>query len=138
MLLQGVGDRTCCCCCYCLWAGLGWAGLGGCGCWCERRTLEMVRAGLHWSFKMSRQMLPWLLTLGWYTLVWNATWADTQTQKRGVRSSCTGARKVSLAVAWLHGMTNRGRQAGCCAEVTVAGRSLAPGCTASLLAKWTA
>ena len=32
-----------------------------------RRTLEMVSAGLHCSFKMSRQMLPWLLMLGWYT-----------------------------------------------------------------------
>jgi hypothetical protein len=29
------------------------------------RTLEMVNAGLHWSFKMSRHMLPWLFTLGW-------------------------------------------------------------------------
>jgi hypothetical protein len=56
-------------------AGLGWCeGCSGCSGWCGGRTLEMVRAGLHWSFKMSRQMLPWLLTLGWYTLVWNATW----------------------------------------------------------------
>lgn len=33
----------------------------------RRRTLEMVSAGLHCSFRMSRQMLPWLLMLGWYT-----------------------------------------------------------------------
>ena len=32
-----------------------------------QRTFEMVSAGLHCSFKMSRQMLPWLLMLGWYT-----------------------------------------------------------------------
>ena len=31
----------------------------------ESRTLEIVSAGLHWSLRMSRQMLPWLLTLGW-------------------------------------------------------------------------
>lgn len=37
------------------------------------RTLLMVSAGLHWSFKISRQMEPWLLTLGWYTLVWKET-----------------------------------------------------------------
>lgn len=29
----------------------------------------MVSAGLHCSFRMSRQMLPLLLMLGWYTLV---------------------------------------------------------------------
>ena len=32
-----------------------------------QRTFEMVSAGLHCSFRMSRQMLPWLLMLGWYT-----------------------------------------------------------------------
>lgn len=31
------------------------------------RAFEMVSAGLHCSFRMSRQMLPWLLMLGWYT-----------------------------------------------------------------------
>ena len=31
----------------------------------ERRTLEMVNAGLQLSFKMSRQMTPWLLILQW-------------------------------------------------------------------------
>ena len=36
-------------------------------------TLDMVRAGLHCSFKMSRQMLPLLLIFGWKTLVLNAT-----------------------------------------------------------------
>jgi len=36
-------------------------------------TLETVRAGLHWSFRMSKQIEPWLFTLGWYTLVWKAT-----------------------------------------------------------------
>jgi hypothetical protein len=39
----------------------------------EIPTLEIVRAGLHWSFKMSRQMLPLLLIFGWNTLVRNAT-----------------------------------------------------------------
>ena len=31
----------------------------------DNRTLEMVKAGDHWSFKMSKQMLPLLLMLGW-------------------------------------------------------------------------
>ena len=33
------------------------------------RTFEMVRAGLHCSLRMSRQMLPWAFTFGWYTFV---------------------------------------------------------------------
>lgn len=36
-------------------------------------TLETVKAGLHCSFKMSRQMLPLLLIFGWKTFVLNAT-----------------------------------------------------------------
>ena len=39
----------------------------------ESSTLEMVSAGLHCSFRISRQMLPLLLILGWKTLVLNAT-----------------------------------------------------------------
>jgi hypothetical protein len=39
----------------------------------DSSTFEIVRAGDHWSLRMSRQMLPWLLTLGWYTLVWKLT-----------------------------------------------------------------
>lgn len=31
----------------------------------ERSTLEMVRAGLQLSFRMSRQITPWLLILQW-------------------------------------------------------------------------
>ena len=31
----------------------------------ERRTLEMERAGDHLSFRMSRQITPWELTLQW-------------------------------------------------------------------------
>lgn len=31
----------------------------------ERRTLEMVNAGLQLSFRISRQMTPWLLMLQW-------------------------------------------------------------------------
>jgi hypothetical protein len=27
----------------------------------DNKTLEMVRAGLHWSFKMSKQIAPFLL-----------------------------------------------------------------------------
>lgn len=30
---------------------------------------EIVRAGLHWSLRMSRQMLPLELMLGWYMRV---------------------------------------------------------------------
>jgi hypothetical protein len=34
--------------------------------WCNwLLTFEMVSAGLHWSFKMSRQIEPWLFTFGW-------------------------------------------------------------------------
>lgn len=33
----------------------------------DRSTLDTVSAGLHWSFRMSRQMAPWELMLGWYT-----------------------------------------------------------------------
>lgn len=36
-------------------------------------TFEMVRAGLHCSFKISRQILPLLLIFGWKTLVRKAT-----------------------------------------------------------------
>lgn len=36
-------------------------------------TLDIVRAGLHCSFKISRQMLPLLLILGWKTFVLKAT-----------------------------------------------------------------
>uniref|UniRef100_A0A0A9D8W3 Csu456(Uce) n=1 Tax=Arundo donax TaxID=35708 RepID=A0A0A9D8W3_ARUDO len=39
----------------------------------DSNTLEIVSAGLHWSFKMSRQMLPLLLIFGWNSLVRNAT-----------------------------------------------------------------
>jgi hypothetical protein len=35
----------------------------------DSSTLEMVSAGLHCSLRMSRQMLPWLFTFGWYTFV---------------------------------------------------------------------
>lgn len=31
----------------------------------ESSTLLMVSAGLHWSFRMSRQMAPLALILGW-------------------------------------------------------------------------
>uniref|UniRef100_A0A2P2LG78 Ubiquitin-conjugating enzyme E2 10 n=1 Tax=Rhizophora mucronata TaxID=61149 RepID=A0A2P2LG78_RHIMU len=39
----------------------------------ESNTLDMVRAGLHCSFKISRQMLPLLLIFGWKTFVLKAT-----------------------------------------------------------------
>lgn len=35
----------------------------------EEIPFEIVRAGLHWSLKMSRQMLPLELMLGWYMRV---------------------------------------------------------------------
>ena len=39
----------------------------------DNNTLEMVNAGLHWSFKMSKQIPPFALMLGWYILVLNFT-----------------------------------------------------------------
>lgn len=36
-------------------------------------TLDIVKAGLHCSFKISRQMLPLLLMLGWNTFVLKAS-----------------------------------------------------------------
>ena len=33
--------------------------------WTESKTLEIVRAGLHWSFKISRQIPPAELIFGW-------------------------------------------------------------------------
>lgn len=62
------------------------------------RTLEMVRAGLHWSFRMSRQMLPWLLTFGWYTLVWKVTFggcAGQAARKEGVTTARIPVAQVS-------------------------------------------
>lgn len=38
------------------------------------QTFDMVRAGLHCSLRISRQMLPLLLMLGWKTFVLNATY----------------------------------------------------------------
>ena len=35
----------------------------------DNNTLLIVSAGLHWSFRMSNQILPLLLTFGWYILV---------------------------------------------------------------------
>ena len=35
----------------------------------DKSTLEIVNAGLHCSFRMSRQIEPCEFTLGWYTLV---------------------------------------------------------------------
>ncbi len=31
----------------------------------ESHTFEIVSAGLHWSFRMSKQMLPLELMFGW-------------------------------------------------------------------------
>lgn len=49
----------------------------------------MVRAGLHCSFKMSRQMLPLLLIFGWNTFVLNATYklplSETRKKQRETR-----------------------------------------------------
>ena len=39
----------------------------------DSRTLEIVRAGLHWSFNISRQIDPLELMLGWYILVVKVT-----------------------------------------------------------------
>jgi hypothetical protein len=35
----------------------------------DNKTFEIVNAGDHCSFKMSKQMLPWEFTFGWYTFV---------------------------------------------------------------------
>ena len=35
----------------------------------DKRTLPIVKAGLHWSFKISKQMEPLLFILGWYIRV---------------------------------------------------------------------
>jgi hypothetical protein len=39
----------------------------------NKLTFEIVNAGLHCSFKISRHMLPLLLMFGWNTFVLNAT-----------------------------------------------------------------
>ena len=56
------------------------------------RTLLMVRAGLHCSFRMSRQMLPWEFTFGWYTLVWKLTCRRASQSNMGVSQPNTGPR----------------------------------------------
>lgn len=50
-------------------------------------TLDTVSAGLHCSFKMSKQMLPLLLIFGWYTLVWKFTCKFTSVNK-GANQHC--------------------------------------------------
>ena len=50
----------------------------------KTKTLEMVNAGLHCSFNMSRQMLPLLLILGWKTFVLNATCAIHTSETQGI------------------------------------------------------
>jgi len=56
-----------------MWAISGTSGSSGFGSvsneQIDRRTFDMVRAGLHCSLRMSRQMLPLLLMFGWNTLV---------------------------------------------------------------------
>jgi hypothetical protein len=60
-----------------MWAISGTSGSSGLGSvsreQTESSTLETVSAGLHCSLRMSRQMLPLLLMLGWNTFVLNAT-----------------------------------------------------------------
>lgn len=41
----------------------------------QHHTFDTVSAGLHCSLRMSRQMLPLLLMLGWYTFVEKLTCA---------------------------------------------------------------
>lgn len=50
-------------------------------------TLDMVRAGLHCSFKISRQMLPLLLILGWKTFVLNATCINQSNEEKYINQS---------------------------------------------------
>ena len=49
----------------------------------------MVRAGLHCSLRISRQMLPLLLMLGWKTLVLNATWRGKKRNKIALQKTHT-------------------------------------------------
>ncbi len=51
----------------------------------DRQTLEMVSAGLHCSLRMSKQILPLLLMLGWNTFVLNATCTDWGQKQRLLR-----------------------------------------------------
>lgn len=46
----------------------------------EKTTFEIVRAGLHCSLRISRQMLPLLFILGWKTFVLKATCKNIQIQ----------------------------------------------------------
>lgn len=39
----------------------------------ERRTLDIVKAGLHWVLRMSKHIEPLLFMFGWYMRVVNAT-----------------------------------------------------------------
>ena len=43
--------------------------------------LEIVRAGLHWDLRISRQILPLLLMFGWYILVVKDTCEDKTMQQ---------------------------------------------------------
>lgn len=58
-----------CTCTSCLKGFLDLVGEGE-----DQFTFDTVNAGLHCSFRISRQMLPLLLMFGWKTFVLNATW----------------------------------------------------------------
>lgn len=68
-----------------IWAISGTSGSSGFGSvnkeQMDNRTLDMVKAGLHCSLRISKHILPLLLMLGWKTLVLNATW-NKKTIKR--------------------------------------------------------
>ena len=56
----------------------------------EIKTLEIVNAGDHWSFRMSRQIAPLLAMLQWYIRVRNVifgglngySWGNTISKKK--------------------------------------------------------
>ena len=79
-------------------AGSSGGGGGGGG------ALEMVSAGLHWSFRMSRQMAPCPLMLQWYILVLNTTC----TLDHRFHGPCAGQMHLAAAGKWT--------QQGCCSD----------------------
>ena len=48
-----------------------------------RRTLEIVKAGDHWDFRMSRQMAPEPFIFGWYIFVVNWSFGGIKGGREG-------------------------------------------------------
>jgi hypothetical protein len=54
-----------------------------------RITLEIVKAGLHCSLRISRHMLPLLLILGWKTFVLKDTYNESIIIMIKMEEACT-------------------------------------------------